>query len=638
MKFKSIIEVENYYKENQKSYELVYSLLEDSINNKITAIEENKIEECKETLIELNFIEQKDGAFHLNLNSLGVLYLLLKYSEKILNRTLPTNVEDAIIFVKEFLKTVENNFVWSEKIGLKLELFIWVYLIDKSKIDIVNYYFDKLTKPEENRRVLFSFVHYIEKILNYYDLEFAGLEKLYLDFLGSNDKGHILNEYPRTLVKNKREYAIGFYNYLKENKSYQIRSRYLAELYQEEPEKYLKEAFSLIRESETDGIWTLCSINYLNLEDMIKAFDEIARVQVGRIESIRILPIFYTQLLRNANCTLEMSQRSFMCLHQLATLEIDDKGFRNQLVFRVKMINGFDQEKYALFCLFVEWGFREIVPNYFDYFESPKHFFKVMKDFFSQVGVNVDFSLFEGSLSIIQSKNEEEFETLLLEFLGNDIPSVRFAGIRILISNPLRGRKYDLLKLDKGKQILILDSLLYYPMSIELIFPFLLQLRNSKFKNVRVKLKKEISDLFQAYESHILELLEKSLDRKIDKDAKLIKEFGKVYDDYKKKRDEKKKYSELNPFKNDREFLDKYYQTEMEYNRKLMEKAQENSFMKHLGKSIGTIRGSGFKLEGEEKPNMMGTHSTKIRLDRRTFIDPEKHTWNIYNYFKKETE
>jgi len=143
----------------------------------------------------------------------------------------------------------------------------------------------------------------------------------------------------------------------------------------------------------------------------------------------------------------------------------------------------------------------------------------------------------------------------------------------------------------------------------------------------------ELCKLVYGFDEGLMELLEKLLDPTQETDKAILDEVTKELAVHRGHQDKKSALNELDPIKTEYDVIDKYFRVQQENLAELRRAASKKSIMSTIAKNISVIRGSAFKLEGNERISKMGAVGVSQRMDRRYFLNPDKYNWEFRNYF-----
>jgi hypothetical protein len=330
----------------------------------------------------------------------------------------------------------------------------------------------------------------------------------------------------------------------------------------------------------------------------------------------------------NENATAEIRTKCFERMAELSKQE--DVNLRHDLVWRIGMINGYDQEKFDLLPLFMEWGTPYFLRDYFNHFDSAHLLFVLVKESFMAAGMGVDMQLFNSALYSQYYKNRTSFDFELTELLTDDLAIARYAGIMVMFGRSGGGSyEIDLLTLSEIKQLRVIETLLPLPMNIEELMPLVLTLRNSVYETVKEKLTQELIQLIAAYGEHVLKMAKRFLDNSKESDQIILNKLEEATKEYVVDREERSQISELNPLLNELEYVEQYFRLEHEKQTEMTEQAQSKSVFAAIAKNIHVIRGKGFRSEESEGVSMMGDFEFSRLIDMRYYINPEKYEWQF---------
>ena len=586
----------------------------------------------------LNKLEQ-DDSFELNYESLYVKDALLKYSEHSMNALLPSNLKDAIKFGSSFCTKIREpkvNVHWYGNLEFRLLDYIILYVAVKNKIDLVDFII-KLDDPQEREAEYLNFEMRFCNVLPNLNLN---AENLYqsLKYL-NNKKATLVSDIFTAIFQigcSNPQVCIECFLRFKAEKDYELIYIFIIALYKTNPKHYLDEGIELLNESQEHGLNALSRIEYENLADITRASDVVSGLDKLSISALRAIPLFFVKIINNPNSSDILIKIAFRNLFEIISIDSDDQQFRNELVRRVKLIEGYDQEKFKLLLRFLSWGIPQVIVGFFSNFKSPTFLFNLIRQAYTQKGIQVNIKYFESDLFLMHNKFPEEFETELLKLLTDEISAVRFAGLEVMKSKHNDVYSVNLIRLNQAEQEIALKALVAFPINIEGLLPILIQLRDSEFEEIKTLLFEKMIELFNAYNKNLIVMIETLLDLEKKEDLNFIAKIKAEFKKYEKYHELKGNLHELDPYKNEIDYLEKFYRIEQEHQAELMKKISEESFIRTIAKNIRILRGSGFKVEQNDNISMLGTYSTEFPVDRRYFLNPEKYNWELQEFYKPE--
>ena len=627
-------EILKFLSERPEIHAALEKLIEASIMLKKTSLAMADFSDEYELLKDMGYLGGgSPEAFSLNYENLVVCQVLLEVGEKRLKEKLPIDVTAGLAFADRFaleMREPKPREYWNGHLDSNLGRYVLIYLNHAHCVDITSFLYSINEEMVDNHRALRSFgMRYRDAfpyLLDNTETSFKVIQHLHAS---KNTLSDALEALSTTGRKNPVK-AEEILTYAKANNAVAMQGvlpNLIIGLYGSDPDHYLGDAFELFSVNAVEGIHALSWVDYSDEKHIRSAFEFVTSQPTREIEYLRGVPTFITRLIKNDHTPAAIKTAGFQLLDQY--LDIDDDDLKSNLIWRTSMIDGHDEEKFALLPKMLAWGKSQVLNSYFDHFTSPKYLFTLIRDAFIMHGLNTNFDFFTDALHSQYHNNAAGFEQELLDLLTHHLAIVRFAGFQVLTSRYGGIYQVNLVQLDEKKQLRIIDTLLQLPTHIEELFPLILQLRNSTFTAVREKLKKALFELIWAYDRGIIELAGRHLDKGVAEDNDLLAALHSAFGEYEKEKDLKKKVKEFSPFENELELMEQFYRLEQEKNAEMMEKASERSFFSEMAKNISVIRGSGFKSELNKTITMMGRMEYSRMIDQRYSINPEGYEWNF---------
>ncbi|HUC80955.1 MAG TPA: hypothetical protein VMR70_08570 [Flavisolibacter sp.] len=629
-----IEEIRNFLAGHVAFHSALERLIEASLASKRTSFGQAEFPDEYDFLKDTGYLQVGSAqSFSLDYERLEVCQVLLDVAEKRLKLKLPTDVIGGLEFADRFalaIREPQPRQFWYENLERDFERYVLIYLNHIHHVDITAFLYSITEELEESHVALRSFgMRYRDAfpfLLDNTETSFRVIQHLHSSEQTRSDALEALSPTGRKNPDKAKELLA----YAKANNAVAMQGvlpNLIIGLFETNPDLYLQEAFTLFDASAAEGIHALAWINYSEEKHIREAFEFVTAQPTKEMEYLRGVPTFITRLIKNEHTPADLKAAGFNLLNDY--LDIDDDDLKNNLVWRVSMIDGHDEEKFALLPKVLAWGRPQVLNNYFNHFASPTYLFTLIRDSYTTYGLNTNFDLFKTALHSQFHTDAALFETELLNLLTHNLAIVRFAGFQVLTSGYGGIYQVDLLKLNEIKQLRIIDTLLQLPTHIEDLFPLILQLRKSAFTAVTQKLNQALVELIWAYDRGLMELADQHLDRSAYEDKNLLETLSAAFAEYEMEKALKKKVKEFSPFENELELMEQFYRLEQEKNAEMMEKASERSFFSQIGKNISVIRGSGFNSELNKNIAMMGKMEFSRMMDQRYSINPEGYEWNF---------
>lgn len=631
---RSIIEVRELFSLETTLYTTIKTLLEKSISEKkvshLKAGHENEIAQLQAASL---VGHESETHFQVNFDNLVSGYVMLQVAQEILTEQLPTEIIPALSFVSRFMEEIRKPNIrthWEAGWPNEFEGFVLVYLHQEAGLDITAFVLgvteEMRDEHVEVRSVDFGYLHAFAYLSDSVEKCFQAIQTLY----GSDRTRDTAFSCVENLCKISPSKASELYEYAKVNNGADIRlllSGLLTGLYKNDPAVYFAEAIALYDTHPAESLQALSWMPYEESKLIQEAFQFVSSKVIEDIEVIRKLPVFYTRLIDNHHTDQGTKKGSFAKINDLTSVQ--DTETRGSLLWRTGMLKGNDEEKMELLPQFLEWGDRQVLNDYFQYFDSPKHLFGLIRDSFMMHGMRVAMGQFEHALYSQYHRHKEVFNQELVQLLTDHKALVRYAGVQIMLSHHGGIYQPDFLSLDETMQLRVIDTLLPMPLNIEEFLPLLLTLRKSVYESVKQKLGNDLTDLLEAYGKHLIDMVKKIVGEVDDEDNALIKRLEAAYLVINAETDAKAAIKELNPWLNETIYIEQYYRLEQEKNIEMTEAAQSQSIFAQIARNITVIRGSGFRSDEGRDVSEMGKIEVSRLVDMRYYINPDAYEWNF---------
>ncbi len=641
MRHLTINEAQDFLAKNPKIHTVIKNLMNESIDGKIPRFYKSSKSEFYSLLITCDLVQEAgEDKFEINYEMLTAGLVQMEIAESKLAKPFPTEVFAVLEFADRFFEEVKqpqkNNLWYGGKFELEFKKFVLIYLNQVNSVDVTGFLHSLDEDIQKRERVTHSFEHHYVDAFPYLTDSVEVSLKTVKHFFDNTNTVYYAREMLQGLGKLNPVKATSLYDLSKkEGATNYVRflSYLLIGLSESDPEKAFERAKTLFDENPVEG---LIALTYFKYQDNLKlntAFDLIGSCNNSTEEYLIGLCAFYADAIQNLNSSNELRKKAFDKIFELAQMQ--NEGIKDSLANNVRSIKGFDAEKFDLLTFLFTPARPYIIRDYFTYFDNPAFLFKLLKDSFITHGNNVRFELFSEALISAQHSHPARFEEELLDLLSNDLSILRFAGVKVLLSNSGRAYPVDFLKLDEERQERIIISLLPQPTSIEKLLPLVLQLRKSPYETIRLKLNEELVKLIWAFDKHLVDLLEKNLIPHDPDDKLILSLVSSVLERYLNEKEVKLKMKEFNPAENELEYMETYFRLEHEKQTELMEEAQHKSIFNQIARTISVIRGNAFTTESNPKISPMATVGVSQLMDQRYYMNPDAYEYNfretIYN-------
>ncbi|WP_207510459.1 hypothetical protein [Longitalea luteola] len=574
--------------------------------------------------------------FQLDFAMLPAAHALLDFALELMHVAMPKTFIEALAFVHDFEHYIRQPKIrhhWEQGMGMRLEAMLWLHLEETEGVDVWDARKALLEKSDEEHRGIRS-----TAVTFFYSFPFLSqrperaLQIIRAAFLDDRTSDSAWEAVVQTalLKPDKAEQIAGLLKAEGQQTDLPIRTALIIGAYPNDPFRYLTEAFALHKESPVEGLRALASLKYSDNTSIRQAIDFVHTQNISTIEYLRTLPVFYSRIIENPAGDDEITQVAFLGLRELTRFK--DPSLRSNLLFRTRMIKGHDKEKMDLLPYFLQWEGQGIMNEYFNYFSSVQPLFHLLRDTIAEYGLTINMELFYTPMQSMATLKKEEFGQELLKLLSDKNGMVRFAGVQILCRNRGERKLSDtLLSLTEDEQLTIIDTLVHLPLSIEVIIPALLTFRHSKFDTAKEALKTGLLVLTEAFESSIKDLVFSRLEDSAF-DADLRASFQQTIDRQEIAHQQKSTCKEFDPYLNELEFVEYFFQLEHEKNSEEMEQIEAKSIFADIGQRVSVVRGSAFKIGKSGRIGEMGKFGFTPLVDHRYNINPDKYEQDFHDY------
>lgn len=631
--FLSIDDARSLIAQNPLVYAALRTLIDHSIAAKKTAFSKDKFQVEYNELKAFNLIgNEQEEIFQLDFTKLVFGSVLLEKAEAVMLEKAPTDPAACFAFADRFgeeIRKPQLNRHWYSDLIIHLESFLLVWLHQNYAVDITRFVGSIIEDERDQKPWLSSLDFAYMHSFAYLSDPPALRHETIVDMLGSDRTKDSAYEALRNLGKINPTAADQLYQYGKTQKAFEFDGylpNLLHGLYRGNQTHYLQEAINLFNISPLQSLLCLTWFDYTAGDQIRMAFDFLIKQTITDVSYLRNALIFYIRLIDNGNTPADLVP---LCFDQIKGFsKSTDEQLRGQLIWRTRMIKGYDEEKYQLIPYFTAWGNPMVLNDYFNKFTSPVYLFRLIRNLFLAEGMRANISIHKDSLQYQYFLHKERFEKELVTLLSDDLAIIRFAGMQVLMSPS--GGVYDLnlVEMEERVQIRIIETLLPTPINIEEILPLLLKLRNSAFDAVRQALQKGLIDLIQAYDHNLVDMVRNIVDSTKDNDKQLLEALEKAYGAYKEEQDRKRTINEFNPRMNEFRHIDLYYRLEVEQNTEAMEAAQGKSVFAQIAKKTIILRGSGYEGHQGEVAQLQEFSVSRL-IDKRLYINPDKFEWDF---------
>ena len=631
----TISDADNLLIDHPEAKAALYTLLETAIEHKKPLFAPGEVNRLEE-LLDLNLLHASPGdRYEFNYNSLATCRIVQEIAEKITGKPMPVEIGAALAYAAEFylqLREPKPRTIWYFHLELEFDRYILIWLNQVHNIDMTAFLF---SITEEMLNASIPIRHYAHSYASAYpyltdsvEKSFTTIKTLYEEERKKEDVMTSLSD----LAEENPGKAAELYEYAKANDGlalFKFYSLLQIGLYPTNGDHYFNEVVDTFNLKPAEGIVALAWTPYNKESHIKKAFELVGAFPADTADFKLFYPPFYVRLIENPLTPAEIRSACFDRISKLLTLE--DSSLRHQLVWRLGLVVGYDEEKFKLAPQILEIN-PAFIKDIFTRFKTAGLIFNMVRDVFIHVGPAVNFQLFAGTFTDLHHNDPEGFELELLKLLTDDIALARLAGMEVLRSRYNGLYEIDFLKLDEQHQLRALETLLPHPQSIEELLPILLNLRFSPFETVRELLLSQLTDLIWAFDHHLIDMVTKQLDEKVKADAEFISTIKNAYDEYEAIKKQKEATLEFNPLLNQSRDYEDYFRIDLELRAESMKNAEEQSFINQFTKTIGVIRGNAFKTEMSDDIVPMYPVSTSRLIDMRYYLNPDEYQWKFHQH------
>jgi len=610
-------------------------LLETAFDNKKALFSPTEVEGL-EDLLNYQLVNASPGdRYEFNYNSLATCRVVQELAEKRISKPMPTTIEEALTYAADFylsLREPKPRTSWYFHLELEFDRYILIWLNQVHDVDVTAFLF---SITEEMLDASVTIRHYAQSYASAFpylvDDAAKYLETIKTQYGDVRQKENAMAALSDLANENPVK-AATLYNYSKGNNGldlFKLYSLLQIGLYPTDPSFYFLEAVETFRIKPAEGIVALSWIAYKNEDHIKRAFELVGAFPAETPEFYLFYPPFYCRLIENPFTPTAVRTTCFERISEL--LALDDSSLQQQLIWRLGLVTGHDEEKFKLVPQIIDINPR-FIKEIFTRFKTAALLFQLLKEVYSHVGPAVNFQLFSDAFTDMHHNDPDGFELELLQLLTDDLALVRLAGLEVLRSRYGGLYEIDFLKLDEQHQLRAIETLLPHPHSIEELLPLILHLRNSSFETVCERLLTELTNLIWAFDHHLIDMVTKALDIEDAGDVAFIESLNNAYKEYEAIKKQKAAIQEFNPLLNQATDHEDYNRIDQELRAEAMKNAEEKSFFNQFTKTFGVIRGNAFKTEMSEDIVPMFTVSTSRLVDMRYYLNPDEYQWKYHQH------
>jgi len=546
------------------------------------------------------------------INPLEILDFLFDLREKLLKNRKSNILNEYSFLIDQFRSRWFISLHNSGKVNLTKHLLETVKVKNGKFLEFQNLYFD---------------------LLPHLNLSKEELAEIYNEFHKIDRLSYSLNKFTSEVSTVNKDRALQLLSTLKAIKGgTNYLGVLLVGLYNSGHTEAQEEALKLAEDDISQSIYFLTYKNYKNIEEIKKAIVVVENIKTDNIAVISRKIEFFISLLSQSrsNATIRTTCFAELMKHYIEGTDKIEYQIINGLGIRIK---GLEKERTNFLN---EISAIKLNPNFLNHFfhnyESPIYLFDFLESWLVSKKSWQSLEPFEADIMHFWNSNQEEALSLILQLLAHEKILIRYSAIHIILSGIQMGKTIDILKLtNKTDQLKSIEAFGRFPHSIEKITPIFLMLRKSKHKEVVKYLQGALSVLiFEAYHSFLYNIIVDSLGDGV-KDKKFLEPLTAILKEYEKISEIKSSINEINPFKNERDWLNLYGKWAHENQANVMKDVQEtrSGIRELFGKPITIVRGNGFKMDGEETVSQMGVTEYSAAIDIRAYKNPELFEINL---------
>lgn len=515
--------------------------------------------------------------------------------------------------------------------------YLFYNLYNEKGVDTYNYF---LRLPKDDK---YTYEEQFYESLPYANLNVEELFRI-LSSLDGNEF-HEMSKFCTKFAKCSYLKSISFYEHsLKQSEhpnSFYILSNLLIGFHHINKIEALNRAKDLLYLHPTAAISAIARFEYSEKEELQEVYS-LASNTDSEIEGMPYqLAYLYKSLIENSQTPKDIRVSSFSRLEDLFIR--GDDNIRNSIFNHCRFIKGFEEERYRFFVdviLSKSKNFYTQINDFFRHISNPEYFFELVPMLYLISIKNrkvPDVDLFSSSFSHFRRKDLEKTNQFTLDLISHEIPALRLAAVALLRSNHSLKRCYeiDLLNLNSAKKQLRAAEALFRSSfyNIKVVIPLIMSLTKSKYQEVIDYIQKKLMELvFESYHSHLLELIEQYVPNE-----KFFASIKKRLSDYHKMCKVKEKYNDINPYHNERDWMQLYRQLEQENLQKQVRdySSSEQSFLSMIKETV-IVRGHSWQI-GDNEVSPLGNFQSSMAIDMRMFKDPDlfNNMFQEYNFISE---
>lgn len=571
--------------------------------------------------------------FEINLSSELWNERLLKYSEDLLKKKLPNDIDDARSFVDEFFEKIQiynGNYLWlgARQVATGLLSYI-LYLLHSQGHDVKKYY----RSLDQEKNSYAKFIQF-EQVFLEFILKTETIEELKKHILQIADDSRTIHE-AESFVRNLPVYnpALAktlFFDVVQDDSKTKqfFLPRLLYGFIDVEFEFAFDESLKIIDEEPTVALFIFGRLKYKSADQIIEIDKVLENINITE-NMVADYSYYLCQLISNGNITSEIKIKYFEKLYNL--LEISEENNLNAVFHNITYsLKNCDEEKYKLLQLYLPKSKNiQVIKDFFYQIENPKYLFHLLKLIHSSGGWRAPLDLFENAIQNFWSIKQNVTEQCIFDLFIDRRYSL--LGVQVIMAGYMKPFPVDLTKATRDQQLNAINGFCKHPIFFERLLPLLLPLRKSRSKEIKNRLVSQLSILIkEAYGKPLYDIIVSEVSNsKIDKEfTKLLKV---ALDDYLEEKKEREEINEFNPYFNEKDLMNLYYGLKNESQTKASKKAREGSVFNVLSTTKIIVRGNSFKI-GDNEITPLGKVSVSAMIDKRAYKDSDAFEISLNNF------
>jgi hypothetical protein len=398
----TINHIQQLFKENPHLESAITMLLETAIAKRNYFLEE---EDIKGLQLPDEVLDQDD--LFIKFDYFLVLYVLLSIAEEKTGEPLPHDPLAAIQYINNFLALIRQpkpHNHWYGNLEENLGGYALVYLNQMYDINVAI--------PDD------SLVQAARAAMPYTNSSVAQLYEL-LVFLEAPEYVNPYDTSIASLVAQNTEKAMALFLYIAgRNKQLTAYPALLIGLYNTDEPFYFVEAKEYFELDNKHGAWVFTRLNYGSLDELTAVYNLVTHHP--NLPELAIANVLAT-LVSNPHCSAALRATIFEHFIAMAT-QSSDPDFPGELTSIISYLPGLDEDKLRLFPIFEKFNTPLFYMDWFQRFDKPDGFFRMIRDIYEKEGVDADITRLADCALSIQEAYPGEFTIFLHELMQENTP------------------------------------------------------------------------------------------------------------------------------------------------------------------------------------------------------------------------